>query len=224
MISLLYPTWFSVLFHLKGMNMALQGIDVSHIQGVIDWEAVAGDASNIKFAYVKATEGTSFIDPEFSVNYAALESVGIKRGAYHFFHPSDPIPAQVQNFLKVLGDMQQGDLPPVLDVEVSNGLSPDSVADNILQWLEQVKNALNCTPLIYTSSGFWNGSVGTNSLFATYPLWIAEYTMRAAPILPQGASDYAFWQYSSTGSINGIQVPVDLDYFNGSEDNLNLLG
>ena len=186
--------------------MFLNGIDVSHMQGAIDWQAVAQDPARIAFAYAKATEGVTYTDPAFAANYAAIKAAGLKRGAYHFFRPEDAVQPQVQNFLKALGTPQPDDLPPMLDVEVADGVSPQVLAAGVRQWLEQVSQALSCTPLIYTTAGFWNASVGDAALWNSYPLWIAEYTSSPQPILPAGATHYAFWQYSQSGKVAGIAV------------------
>src|SRR5437867_1330928 len=61
----------------------LRGIDVSHYQGAINWDDVA--SGGISFAYIKATEGTNFVDPLFAQNWAGAEAAGLRRGAYHFF-------------------------------------------------------------------------------------------------------------------------------------------
>ena len=62
-----------------------QGIDVSHFQGAVNWSLAAG--SGVQFAYMKATEGTTFVDPQFSSNYSGSAAAGLLRGAYHFAHP-----------------------------------------------------------------------------------------------------------------------------------------
>ncbi|MEO0776009.1 MAG: GH25 family lysozyme, partial [Bacteroidota bacterium] len=91
----------------------IHGIDISHYQAQIQWDRIA--QQNIHFAFVKASEGESLHDSLYCHNWAELARVGIKRGAYHFFHPSLSIEKQVQNFCEQV-DLQAGDLPPVLDV------------------------------------------------------------------------------------------------------------
>src|SRR5262245_43937892 len=99
----------------------LDGIDVSHYDGAIDWAAVK--ASGQAFAVAKSTEGTSYVDPTFATNWAAMKQHGVVRSAYHFFHANlDPI-AEADHFLKIMGPLEPGDLPPVLDLEVDDGQS-----------------------------------------------------------------------------------------------------
>ncbi|NJK52148.1 MAG: hypothetical protein HC936_03745 [Leptolyngbyaceae cyanobacterium SU_3_3] len=63
--------------------MVLEGIDVSVYQGNIDWATVA--SQGIYYGFAKATEGASTTDPAFAKNWAGMKSVGLVRGAYHFF-------------------------------------------------------------------------------------------------------------------------------------------
>ncbi|MDQ1814511.1 GH25 family lysozyme [Massilia sp. CCM 9210] len=194
-------------------NTFLKGIDVSHFQGTIDWAKVA--QQEVVFAYAKASEGNSVSDPCFSANYAAMRAAGIARGAYHFLHADVDGTAQARHFLSLLGSPQAGDLPPMLDVETACGMQAAAIDSCALAWLVQVRESLSCTPLIYSSRGFWNSNLAGCAALAAYPLWIAEYTSAAAPVLPQGVTSYAIWQHSQTGKLDGIAGAVDLDLFNG---------
>ena len=70
----------------------LSGIDVSHHQGDVDWNAVG--QAGIAFAFAKSTEGDTFQDPQFGTNCAGMKEAGIIRGAYHFFRPAKSVPAR----------------------------------------------------------------------------------------------------------------------------------
>ena len=65
-------------------DFPIHGIDVSNHQGDIDWQAVR--ASNVKFAYIKATEGGDHVDQRFAQNWAGAKAAGVKHGAYHFVY------------------------------------------------------------------------------------------------------------------------------------------
>jgi lysozyme len=93
----------------------VNGIDVFHNNGTIDWENVA--AAGVSFAFAKATEGETFRDPKFNANYTEMKNNGIIRGAYHFFRPNKDGRKQAENFLKLVQALGPGDLPPSLDVE-----------------------------------------------------------------------------------------------------------
>jgi len=193
----------------------LEGIDVSYYQDQPDWDAVA--ATGIHFAITRVNHG-DFIDPEFDTNWAAIKNVGMVRGAYQYFDPGgDPV-VQATTLIDEVGTLEPGDLPAVIDVESTDGLGPAAVAANVTTWVELVEAGTGRKPIIYTGSYFWNDNVATTEL-DDHPLWIAHYTQNC-PNLPTAWSDWAFWQYSSTGTVAGISGPVDLDRFNGSVEAL----
>ena len=88
----------------------LPGIDVSSYQGIIDWNQVHG--AGYAWAYAKATEGTGYRDPTFPGNWSGMQSAGLSRGAYHFFHPGDDGTTQADYYLGYVGTLGAGDLPP----------------------------------------------------------------------------------------------------------------
>ncbi len=145
----------------------VSGIDVSHHQGTVDWEAVAG--AGISFAYAKATEGSNFVDSQFAANWTGMKNAGIVRGAYHFFRPAAPVKAQVDQFVSVVKAMGADDLPRVLDVEEARTSAGQDewkafpIAQRIpivLEWLEQAEEGLGRRPAIYTRRGFVKSCFG----------------------------------------------------------------
>jgi lysozyme len=191
----------------------IAGIDVSHYNGSVDCGQMA--AGGVVFAYIKASEGKFTKDPLYANNYAGLGQNQIVRGAYHFFYPQLNAQAQASNFPSVVTQLTAGDLPPVLDVELSGEQSPSNIAAAMQQWLDNVQQSLGRTPIIYTSASFWNTALGGTAAFAGYPLWVAEYTSNPSPNIPAGFSNYAFWQYSQSGSVPGIAGNVDMTGFRG---------
>jgi lysozyme len=197
----------------------LTGIDVSHYQGAVNWQAVRG--AGCAFAFAKATEGTGVVDPYFSQNWAGMKAAGLARGAYHFFHPSEDAAQQAAHFLSVV-QFEPGDLPPVLDVEVNDGVANDVIVEGVQTWLDAVEPVAGVTPVIYTAASFWDAHL--NSSFGGYPLWIAHYTSAPAPSpLPAGWNEWAFWQYSQSLDISGVGGAADHNYFNGTEADLQAL-
>ena len=89
----------------------VQGIDVSHYQGDIDWEML--ENQGIDFAYVKATEGSSFVDERFTENWAGAGATAMKIGAYHFFSFDSEGETQAQNYIDTVGELS-GKLLPVV--------------------------------------------------------------------------------------------------------------
>jgi lysozyme len=194
----------------------LPGIDISHWQGTIDWDAVAADG--VEFAFIKATEGGDYVDPRFAANWAGAQRAGVIRGAYHFYRPQTDAMAQAAHFLSTV-QLAQGDLPPVLDVEVTDGRSAAMIAAGVRTWLQEVERATGHRPILYTRASFWTGQMGSG--FGGYPLWVAHYGV-SSPSIPAEWSGWTFWQHSDAGRVNGISGDVDLNWFNGDRQALDV--
>jgi lysozyme len=198
---------------------SVKGIDVYHGDNggaAIDWKSVKSDG--IDFAFAKATESTNFTDPMFSANWTGMQSAGLVRGAYHFFHADvDPV-AQANYFLAAVGTVSAGDLL-VLDLETTNGETQATIATNAATFLSTVETSSGVTPFLYTSPAFLSSFTGLGG----YPLWVANYGV-SCPDVPAAWTTYTFWQSSSTGSISAISGALDLDSFNGTLAQLEALG
>ncbi|HWM90365.1 MAG TPA: glycoside hydrolase family 25 protein [Thermoanaerobaculia bacterium] len=188
----------------------IQGIDVSHFQGTVDWQQVA--QAGITFVFAKATEGITYVDPQFHANWAGINTAGLVRGAYHFFLANDDAASQAHLFLATV-QFSPGDLPPVLDVEVTGGASDAQIWSGVATWLQLVEQATGRQPILYTAPGFWNSHEPDLSL-TRYPLWLADYASQ--PVLPKGWTSWLFWQHSQSGSVSGVTGSVDLDVFSGT--------
>jgi lysozyme len=198
-------------------SSTVPGIDVSHYQGQISWTEVAH--SGIVFAYIKATQGLTGVDSQLQANWSGAKDAGLLRGAYHFYQPDDDPEQQADHFLNTV-PLGEGDLPPGLDVEISNGQSTSKIIQGIGVWLAKVKASTGQTPVLYTDPSFW-ATLGTGAdQFGSYPLWIAEYGNLTAPKLPAGWKSWTFWQHSETGQVTGISTTVDLDVFQGTVEEL----
>lgn len=197
----------------------VQGIDVSHWQGSMDWNAVA--VNGTKFAYLKATEGVTFIDDHFEVNYAGSRNAGLIRGAYHFALPDVASGAEQANYFVDHGGGWVPDgwtLPPVLDIEYNPygetcyAKTPDQMVAWVADFVSTVRTRIGRAPVIYTTKNWWNRCTGSNPGFGlNSPLWIAGYREDPSQ-LPSGWATYTMWQYSTT--------PLDQDVFQGSLDEL----
>ena len=96
------------------MARYVKGIDVAHWEPEIDWARVR--AHEIRFAFIKATQGTDFVDDKFLPHWTGAKQAGILRGAYHFIDPRVDGRRQAEHFLRTV-KVEPGDLPPVLDLE-----------------------------------------------------------------------------------------------------------
>jgi lysozyme len=206
----------------------LPGIDVSHWQGTINWDAVR--SAGIRFAFTKATEGTSFVDSSLARNLSEMRRVGIVRGAYHFGHPNVSATTQAQHFVSTVrsanGGTASGCLQLCLDLEVTDGLAPAQVWSWTQSFIAEVQRLTGRPGIIYTSPSFWVNRVGNPTSNLNCPLWIAHWGVDS-PTVPRAWSTvgWAFWQYTSTGSVSGVSGNVDRDRFRngGSYPNINAL-
>ncbi|MGW4062872.1 GH25 family lysozyme [Amycolatopsis sp. NPDC004747] len=193
------------------------GHDVSGHQGPVDWAAAAG--AGAKFSYVKATEGTGFVNPQFGQQYDGAHAAGIIRGAYHFARPDVSGGAEQAEYFIANGGGWRADgttLPGALDVEynpygeVCYGKSPADmtawIADFTRTYLARVKRSA----LIYTSTAWWKRCTGNTGRFGnTDPLWLARYGPDVGE-LPAGWAKHSIWQFARGGGL-----PGDQNYYNG---------
>ena len=185
------------------------GVDLSRYQSDIDFDTIVGQ--NIQFIFVKATEGRSYIDPFFANNWDESARVGLRRGAYHFFSPNVPARQQAAHFVRHV-KLEQGDLPPVLDFEVTGNQSREQIVENLTQWIDVVEKNYGIKPIIYTNYKLYNKFIA--GTFDQYPIWIAKYGEKT-PYL--GAiREWQFWQYDNKAQLNGIKTPIDMNVFNGT--------
>jgi GH25 family lysozyme M1 (1,4-beta-N-acetylmuramidase) len=192
----------------------LNGLDVSSYAGTITWSEVACE----DFVYARATDGT-YIDTDFSENEAGARGAGIPFGAYDYFEPDENPVAQANEFLSVYTP-KPGDLPPALDVEVTDSQTASTILSGIGSWVSTVEAATGVVPVIYTYPDFWSGTLGDSTGFTADPLW-DSYIGAAPPVVPDsdwGGNGWAMWQYSLNGTVTGVPEPggTDLDYFAGS--------
>lgn len=179
------------------------GIDVSNHQGVIDWQKVS--KSNIKFAYIKATEGATFTDGRFLYNSTNAQKNKIYVGAYHFFRMTSSAHDQFTNFKKAVSQINM-DLVPMIDVERSDGKPTKELQDSLKVFISLIEKEYKVTPMIYGTNRSYNTYIGDK--FSAYPAYIGRYGDEA-PIL-SNKSEYTIWQYSESGKIDGISTNVDL--------------
>lgn len=195
----------------------VSGIDVSGYQGNVDWASYS--AQGKQFAYVKATEGTTYTNPYFAQQYNGSYGAGMIRGAYHFATPDTASGAAQANYFVDHGGGWSADgrtLPGALDMEYNPygatcyGLSPSAMTAWIKDFSDTYHARTSKWPAIYTSTNWWSQCVN-GDFSSTNPLWVARYASSAGT-LPASWGTYTFWQYSSS--------PIDQDTFNGSYDRL----
>jgi len=205
-----------------GATATVPGIDVASYQGNVNW---ATQWSNGKrFAYVKATEGTSYTNPYFAQQYNGSYNVGMIRGAYHFALPNNSSGAAQANYFVDHGGGWSADgktLPGALDIEYNPygatcyGLSDAAMVSWIRSFSDTYHSRTGRWPVIYTTTDWWSNCTGNQGDFSsTNPLWVARYASSVGT-LPYNWGFHTFWQYTST--------PLDQNTFNGAMDRLQVL-
>ncbi len=208
---LIFVTSISILTGCNKENVnEIIGIDVSKYQGTIDFNSVK--AAGVRYIFIRATEGITYQDPDFTSNFSSARTAGLVASAYHFYETNDAPDAQLENF-KNLVSLQAGDLPPVIDIEKLHNQDQANLVENLTTFLNGLESHYKVKPIIYSGRNFSNEYL---TKFGDYPLWLAEYGVDE-PSLPSGWSNWTFWQWSQSSEVNGIKGAVDADRFNGDE-------
>ncbi len=191
-------------------------IDVSHHQETINWLKVAG--SDIKGAYIKATEGLGYVDPMFRRNAVGAPAAGLKIGFYHYARPEsgNSTAAEAQSFLDAVKGLPS-DFPHVLDIEgTAAKLGKDKLTAWCLEWLRTVEKVHNV--MIYTGDSFEHDYLGT--ALGQYPLWVAHYGGVIKPVDSPIWGNWTMFQYDDKTSVPGIVgntvdiSEMDLNFWN----------
>jgi lysozyme len=197
----------------------IHGIDVSKYQGTIDWKEIAKEQ---KFAFIRVSDGIRYPDPKFGINWRRARGKGIRQGVYQFFRPAQSVAEQLDlmfGMLEEAGGLVAGDLPCALDLETTDGCSPSLIEEGCLEWMTQVEERTKLRPILYVGPAFWLNA-GLSEKLAKFPLWIAHYTTRSGPWVPTEWATWTMWQYSGSGSVAGVSVITDTNWFNGTQSEL----
>jgi lysozyme len=243
----MFPDGFTFPNDAKARPELFFGTDVSHYDGAIDWSKAR--QQQIRFAYVKATQGLQSTDNTFVKNWADLgkvwdnEQTRVYRGAYHFLSAQGDAKAQAQHFLSKLGTSLPTDLPPSVDVEWDappgstdldaadrwRSLSSTEIVAKVQTWLDVVEKSTGKVPVIYTQPGWWQNRVGMTDKLAKYQIWVADYATKSQlSEVPRKVPGYVtnIWQFSEHGRAKiGFPTKIDVSIFRGSQqDFLTALG
>lgn len=195
----------------------IHGIDISHYQGNINWKELERSRTErfpLHFIFMKATEGEGLDDKTFAGNFELARKHGFIRGAYHFYSPKASASRQADFFIRNVR-LKQGDLPPVLDIEVKGKRSKRELQDSLKVWLRKVEKHYSVKPILYTSYKFKMDYLN-DPFFNSYPYWIAHYYVDSV----RYEGKWHFWQHTDAGTVPGIRENVDLNVFNGTLEEL----
>ncbi len=206
----------------------IKGVDVSAHQGRIEWETLA--AQNLHFAFIKATEGSNWVDKHFAYNFDAAQKAGLYVGAYHFFSFDSLGSTQAANFIAQVPLLESAKiLPPVVDMEfygtkASNPPPAKSVYKELDILLEILESHYGAKPIIYTTPSFYD--MYLRGRYEKYPLWIRSVFFAPHSFMARifnlyfDKAHWSFWQYNPKGVLKGYsggERYIDLNVFNGDE-------
>lgn len=198
------------------------GIDISHHNdGKIVWDSLyvltdrrgrtikdiheAYDIKPVSFVFIKATEGISMVDKDFSMNWKEAGRSGLKRGAYHFFRSSKDGAAQAELFIRTVGDLRFRDLPPVLDIEtIHRGGSRKKLNEEAIKWLKAIEAHYGKKPTVYAGASFAKDYL-SKEITENYPVWIAHYEKDQPDF-----EGWTWWQFTDKAVVKGVPGLVDL--------------
>ena len=190
----------------------LFAVDVSHHQGAMDWERTK--AAGVQFAYIKATEGLNWYDPQFSRNGQGARYVDIPFGIYHFWRSMVTPQQQFNNIMRAYDYIRKA-VPIAIDVEVFDGLSPEHNKSMLAVLIEELIKETKIMPTLYTRKSIWDSNVAPYKRWKELPLWVGNWD-NSSPVLPRDWTDWYVWQYKVSndgykyGAENGKQI--DLNY------------
>jgi len=198
----------------------VRGIDVSVYQGVIDWTVLS--KQGIHFAYIKATEGSSFVDEKFMTNFENAQKTDLLVGAYHFFSYDSSGLTQADNFISVVPRIEKM-LPPVVDVEFygdreKNPLSKTDTQVILTVLLNKLENYYGIRPIIYATQRSYELYIKDS--YQDYSIWIRNVFMK--PYLGDHR-EWTIWQYSNREKLQGYageEKFIDMNVFHGSLEEL----
>ena len=192
------------------IEKGIYGIDVSHHQGKINWEKVKSwKEKEIKFVYIKATEGGTHVDSMYEKNIEGARKNGFLTGSYHYFRSSSLPKDQFENFKKV-ADFEQQDLIPLVDVEERKNWDDKTFHINFQQFLDLIEEHYGKKPMIYTVNSFYNKYLAGK--YKKYHFLIGRYGENE-PFMKDNHR-WTLWQFREAGNIDGIPKAVDIDVLN----------
>lgn len=198
-LGLYAPHW-----HPSERRFPVQGIDVSHHQGAIDWSRLRGQG--VAFAYIKASEGGDHRDSRFAENWSGAQAAGIERGAYHFFTLCRPGRDQAENFIAAV-PADPDALPPAVDLEYlgncSRAVSVDAFHAELADFIRPLEAHYGKPALLYLTAEF-DEAYGVSARVSR-PLWLRSLFREPA----FGSSSWHLWQASNLRRIDGIEGRVD---------------
>ena len=215
--AVLLLLWSQGILLLNHPRQTVRGVDVSHYQGEINWPMLAGQ--DIRFAFIKATEGNAGWDERFADNWQGAWAAGLRVGAYHFFSFDSPGTTQAENFIAAV-PAEPNALPPVIVVEGYGQYRwrlPDaaSVVPQLEAMARTLREAYGRRPILYCNRATYRAYI--DGRFGDCDIWYRD-TFEIPSL--HGGRPWTFWQYTDRGRLEGYRGEekyIDLNVFCGTE-------
>ena len=216
----------------------VHGVDVSVYEPNVDWRALR--AQGFRFALIRATSSTGYVDPKFAEHWAGAREAGILRGAYHYLFGGQDAKKQADSFIRTVG-VDKGELPPIVDLEdaYNENVPNNKLITTCKAFLDIIEKEFGRTPMVYSRRTYLEPRISINGKAPdwakNYELWIAQYPFEFNPAgmpnvnmpkQPNGWKDWKFWQYSEAAIVDGVvdeinrPTRIDLNWFRGTEAEL----
>ncbi len=202
----------------------VRGVDVSSYQGEIDWQVLS--QQGISFAFIKATEGSRYVDPCFEQNYAEAAKTSLRIGAYHFFSFDSLGKTQAENFIAQVKPIENM-LPPVVDLEFYGDKEKDPPEPAIVRQqldvlLQELEAYYGMKPVLYSTEKAYDLYLAGQ--YTDNDIWFRDVI--GFPKLSDGRQ-WTFWQFTNRGRLEGYrgtETYIDLNVFYGSREDFAAYG
>ncbi|AXK19372.1 GH25 family lysozyme [Bacillus sp. COPE52] len=196
----------------------IKGVDVASYQGEVDWREL--EKQNMKFAFIKATEGSAFVDEYFSTNWKNANKTGMRTGAYHFFSFDSKGETQAKQYIRTVPKHKQA-LPPVIDVEFyahkkDNPPQREDVEKELTAVVKMLEKHYDKKVILYATQEAYDLYI--KDAYPQCDIWIRSVLTK--PSLSD-ERNWMFWQYTNRGRLRGYNGKVkyiDLNVFYGNEE------
>lgn len=190
------------------------GIDVARYQAGLDMDRVR--EAGCEFVIAKASQGVEMVDPFFFRFAAEAQANVLHSGAYHFFDPSKQAGPQAKLFTETAEDAVT--MIPALDFETLKGVSPHVASRRALEWIYLIEEAWKSRVIFYSNPYFIRTSMDlqvTREIMNRCDLWLAHYTTRPTPDVPEPFTDWKGWQFDGDAGYvfdREGKTPIDCDF------------
>lgn len=198
------------------INYTVYGVDISNHNGNIDWKKLKD--SKISFAFIKATEGSSFVDSSFNINWQEAGKNSIFRGAYHFMSFETSGEKQANNFIKTV-PKSNSDMPPVIDLElygqfINSPPTEDEIHNILKPLIANLKSHYGKNPIIYVNNQMYDYVIKGKY---DNKIWLANQS--STPNLSDG-KEWEFLQYTFRAYLpeySNETMNLDLNVYKGNK-------